>query len=185
MGEFIEALISNPFLVILIIGGVLKFLFGDSEQGEKQKNPTTVRPKKHPLGKLDPKPEAKPKPKTVPVFAEQQENEAPLNNEIDLEQLDDLSIEEQQQLQLEQYAKKMNTDVDISYDKLEDLEIGNIEQLFKERKQQANQQKEFKKQMKGQLTKKGLVEGIIMSEVLGPPRALKRYKPISERRKQL
>lgn len=45
------------------------------------------------------------------------------------------------------------------------------------------EQKQFKRRVRGNLNEKGLVNGIVMSEVLGKPRAMKPYKSVISKRR--
>ncbi|SFA70315.1 hypothetical protein SAMN04488072_101116 [Lentibacillus halodurans] len=93
------------------------------------------------------------------------------------------SLEEQQYEQRRQLAERMNTmeqkqtperehDVIMKHNTREpgtDLSV---------------EQQKMKKRMNSNLTRTGLINGVIMSEVLGPPRAVKPYKSIVDQRKK-
>lgn len=89
------------------------------------------------------------------------------------------SVEEQQEQQMKQLEKRMGTRSMISDDegyKSRDVGIGSSESKSESNK--PYQQQQFKKELKGRLNQKGLIDSIVMAEVLGPPRAKKPYSSI-------
>ena len=100
-------------------------------------------------------------------------------------------LEEQQKQQVERLKEQMNTRTSDSIVSLkeQDLSIGPaIQDAIKHhslKNQNANKER-FKKDVKSGLNYKGLVNGIIMSEVLGSPRARKPYQSVTaERRRKI
>ncbi|MDY0396722.1 hypothetical protein RWE15_23520 [Virgibacillus halophilus] len=84
------------------------------------------------------------------------------------------SIEEQQQKQMERLAGRMHTIEAIR--NMEEMDENNhkaLHGLGDGKKLESETQRAFRKQMKRQLTRNGLIEGIIMSEVLGAPQRQK------------
>ncbi|MEW9675805.1 hypothetical protein ABRT01_06430 [Lentibacillus sp. L22] len=60
----------------------------------------------------------------------------------------------------------------------------NLEDALKKSKQSNENKLAMKNQIKDNLNRKGLIDGIIMAEVLGPPRARKAYRNIPTQRRK-
>lgn len=95
-----------------------------------------------------------------------------------------LSIADQREKQMEQLAGRMNTSLDMEED-LEELDehksaFSYIHQVS-DQSEHSKKQIQMKKRIHGKLNRDGLVDSIIMAEVLGRPRALKPYQSILSR----
>lgn len=170
MLELLDFIFENLFILVLIISGLLSFLKTGKKQGDRTS----------PSGRPARKSYQPPRPVAAPVF--------PTESRKKEETVQTVSIEEMRQEQLEKLAGQLSTNIE-----LEDIEdrsqLAASDDLHKglkptlDRKQDLTEkQKTLKKQMSGNITSKGLVNGIIMSEVLGPPRARKPYRSIIEER---
>ncbi|GAA0443079.1 hypothetical protein GCM10008983_20300 [Lentibacillus halophilus] len=95
-----------------------------------------------------------------------------------------VSIEEMQQQQREDLEKRMNHAETVN----EDTEQRHDANLSHHPRQPANdtsvERQRLKKRMVTNLNRNGLVNGVVMSEVLGQPRALKPYRSIIAQRKK-
>ncbi|WP_330948614.1 hypothetical protein [Virgibacillus sp. MG-45] len=171
-----DFIMDNIVIIALIVGGLLKF-FGDSTSKEDQRkessNPTrNPRPAQSPR----PVPTASERGRTVPPSVEVQKQHA----EQEMVTVQPASIKEQQQQQLERLANRVNTTMDHSMQHINKQHTG--KQKMNGMKQQ-HQNSHYsihkrKKQMENRLTSRGLVDSVIMAEVLGAPRAKKPYRNI-------
>ncbi|MFC0299766.1 hypothetical protein ACFFIS_02860 [Virgibacillus soli] len=183
MADLFEFIAQNFVLIIIIVGGILKVLKESSSSKQKEEttgrqqrpaNPSRPRP-------VSPVPTQAQRVPTKPVKQEQKQT------------VQTVSIEEQQQQQLERLAGSMRTTVDLPMSEIGDIQDNSLESgiehsaiLLERKHNQANDyhHEKFKSQMKNQLNRNGLIEGIIMAEILGPPRAQKPYRPVTEERKR-
>lgn len=163
MEGLFEAILSNPFLILLILGGIFSFFKGNPEksQQEQQQRPSGRPTQTHTRTAQE---------KSTPVHIPQETN------------IDSLSIEEHRDEQMERLREQLNTGEhrlpDISKsDSSAPKVVHSHETSYK--------YNEFKKDMKRNLTKQGLIDSIVMAEVLGPPRARKPYRNIINERKSL
>lgn len=158
-----EWIFDNFFIVIIIISAILGFFKNNDEQNKKQekKKPVPSRPRTvQPERKRQPRAESK-------VFREE-----PREKRLTIS-----SVEEQQKAQIERLASKYKGKVASEIDDFGKQVI--TESLLNEPEKDPSVNREkMKKQVVSNLSAKGLVNGIIMSEVLGPPRAKKSYQNI-------
>ncbi|WP_047986326.1 hypothetical protein [Ornithinibacillus californiensis] len=159
-----DGLIEVIGFAAVIIFGILKSLSGNKTEQDQQRKPD--RPNQVP--KPTPTPSGgRSKPKQ-PVYESNPSK---------------VYAEEQQRKQMEQLASRMNTQVNVSVGDIsqQDLSLGTaIQDEIKNHSLDATNEnmEQFKKDVKTGLNSKGLVQGIIMSEVLGPPRARKPYRNV-------
>lgn len=93
------------------------------------------------------------------------------------------SIEEQQQEQRKRLSDRMNTATQVEMGKRKhDAIIGGMKKVSE--KDISAKQRQLKKRIKSNLNQKGLVNGIIMAEVLGTSRAGKPYQSILKQRRK-
>lgn len=159
MEDIIDLIAGNWFLIALIIGGIIKVLSGASEDHEEKRQKPVPRPRTQ-----------APRPTPTPSGGGNRPNT------VKPVPVQSVSIEEQQQKQLDQLAGKLLTDQKQTLTDMrdEDHHAQSIDHEIPKMKPNTNYEHvKYKKQIKGQLTRNGLIEGIIMSEVLGPPRARK------------
>ncbi|MBT2214503.1 hypothetical protein F3157_00290 [Virgibacillus dakarensis] len=149
-------------VILAIIGGVIG-LFKDKSTDKTNKKPYQV-----------PKPTATPSGRNYQA----ERSEPAVHDNARTSTV----IEEQRDNQIEQLAEQINTSTREMQKKLShDAIIGNT---LRQPKNIDYQKAAMKKQVRKNLTRKGLVDGIIMAEVLGPPRSRKPYRSvISERTK--
>ncbi|MGY0692881.1 hypothetical protein ACW2QC_08830 [Virgibacillus sp. FSP13] len=150
--------------ILAIIGGAIG-MFKDKTTETKHKRPYQV-----------------PKPTATPSGGNyQSRREAPAMQPKQVKNT--ASMEKQREDQMKQLADIMNTNTEQKADKqLHDAIIGNT---IRKPGELSNRKSSLKKQVKKNLSNKGLIDGIIMAEVLGPPRAHKPYQSIiSERRRK-
>ncbi|OZU89930.1 hypothetical protein CIL03_01970 [Virgibacillus indicus] len=158
-----EALASNGYIIFIIIAGIIGFLKNSSN---KQKEEQQKRPNKSPRSRTAPS-GGKPKQKVY------------VDNEAD--RVYTSSIEDKQNEQMEQLANRYRTSGDQS---MKDLEHSAFNDLSKSEIDLSQKRSHLKREIGSNLEGKRLINGIILSEVLGPPRAQKPYRSIvSQRRK--
>src|SRR5699024_10950928 len=102
---------------------------------------------------------------------------------VDASHHDTMTVEEHRDEQMERLKQQLNTDEDQSLPHITD----NKQSVLKVVHSHDHSYKygQFKKDMKKNLTKQGLIDSIVMAEVLGPPRARKPYRSIIYERKKL
>ncbi|WP_010097043.1 hypothetical protein [Ornithinibacillus scapharcae] len=170
-----EGLIEFLPILAFIVFGIIKAMSGEnSNQKEKQS------PNRPPV----------PRPATIPSQAPSGETQKPKQTVYQTTP-ENVYVEDQQKQQLEELASRLNTQTtitqidDINQD---DLSLGSAikDEIKNHSTSKLNEnQIKFRKEVKSGLNRKGLVQGVIMSEVLGQPRARKPYNTvISDRRKR-
>lgn len=178
MEGLIEMIIKNPIVILAVLGGLASLMKRKKDQ-EKQANEESPQAQK-------------------PVVRSPQTSGQQLTKQVFKRpnpsvSVNTSSIDEHRAEQLRRYTEQMasnnsNTTVTKNTehsglqdrpkvaDARRDVEIENLGSSV--------QQKQFKKQIKKGLTTEGLVNSILMAEVLGPPRARNPYQSvISKRRK--
>ncbi|WP_164668571.1 hypothetical protein [Virgibacillus doumboii] len=154
------------FVILAIIGGLAGFIKdkSDNNSGKPKRTFNTPKPSPTPSGGRN----------TTAHPVTDYAGETVLNT---------ASIEEQQEEQRNRLAERMQTPTHKAIPGGEhDALIGNT--IKEPEKDLSAEQKRLRRRIKTNLNQKGLVNGIIMSEVLGPPRANKPYRSIvSQRRK--
>jgi hypothetical protein len=185
MGSFIDFIFGNFFLIFLIVSGIIGFLSGNKEEQKKQRQPSR-RPRQ---------------PQTAPSRTERQMSPIPLEKEEPKEQSvmsmesESGAIGDEQQAQMERLQRKYGdgsvpkdvksklgdavteNGLDVDFIKRQQLQkMGDVS------KELSKEQKALKNDIRGSLRKKGLINGIIMAEVLGNPRAIKPYQSVTVER---
>ncbi|RLL48043.1 hypothetical protein D8M04_01825 [Oceanobacillus piezotolerans] len=169
MEGLLDLIFENFFVILILLSGLLG-LFGKNEKDKKTDKPHPKRPS--------------PSNTTMEQKSQRkvQEPSSPIPTTI--------SIEDQKKEQMERLASQLKTDVKASMEAINGREISNHsfdafkgKELQRKAEQLSEEQKKLKREIGNNLTKKGLVQGIIMSEVLGPPRARKPFRTVSDERK--
>ncbi|WP_217586744.1 hypothetical protein [Lentibacillus saliphilus] len=160
MNELIELVSANFFIIVAVIIGLMGFLKDKTDKQEERKQPSRSQTQRTPSG---PNVEAQTMPTPKP---ESRQTEAELYK----------------QSQREALAKRMNVNSSpVEY--VEDVMPTRLQSRMNDNHAQDNvQQRELKKQLKSHLTGKGIINGIVMSEILGQPRALKPYRSVTKQR---
>ncbi|WP_188453619.1 hypothetical protein [Virgibacillus oceani] len=164
MEGIFDAIFGNFLVVLAIIGGIVGFL-KDKSKNDSDRDHN--------------KPNRVPKPTATPSGGnyQSQHQSPPVQTYMNTQ-----TMEEQQEEQMQQLAERMNADrVQRADNRQHDAIIGST--LKKRSSFDAHNKMKMKKQVKRNLTGKGLTDGIIMAEVLGPPRAVKPYKSVIESRR--
>lgn len=170
MEAFFNFLFDNLFIVIIIIGGILSF-FRNQTGKEEQK-------KKKPYNK---KPNA-PKPTPAPSGGNYQKTRTNAEEKSDRGPSRTESLKDEQRKQMEKLTSRIHTVTTKQMDNLP--HPGFASRTLNEQKQALSQHREnVRKQIKSRLKREGLIDSVIMAEVLGRPRALKPYRSIMSERK--
>lgn len=169
MGELIDLILSNPLLIILIIGGLFSLLKRKTEQPESENEPSR-RPM--PAERRTPNERERARP------SDRQTKPA----EPAKEMVETLTIEEQHQQQLDELKERLVVDQRRSSNQTE------RESYVTRRRQRnnsvsKNENQTFKQRFKENVTPSGLINSVIMSEVIGPPRSMKPYESRPFKRK--
>ncbi|CEI84180.1 hypothetical protein BN997_04123 [Oceanobacillus oncorhynchi] len=174
---------ENLFLIIIIISGIVAFL-GDSKKKQEEQKKEQSRPpnKQAPSRQRQQRsPQEMRTRQQTQRKREQPRAERQVYREGARPDISAGGIEEQQRKQMERMTNRYQTS---SQEDVEDAKQ-NFKDLIVDRKDEADSpgKNEMKKRVSGNLDGKGLVNGIIMAEVLGPPRAKQPYRSIVQRRK--
>lgn len=184
MEEIIDFIFSNFIIVLIIIGGLAKLFGGDNKEQQEKRTNRTPSPIETRQQTTTTQHQTAEKYKQRPINDQARPNQVGEDSSIG----EATSIGEQQQKQLEQLAGKMKTEAIQDFDNLSnqaDTEHKIMTPSFSKglhEKASVNSnnkpKKEVKKQMQNRLSRKGLIESVIMAEILGPPRARKPYKSV-------
>ncbi|MFD1412809.1 hypothetical protein [Oceanobacillus jeddahense] len=174
---------ENLFLIIIIISGIVAFLGDSKKKQEEQKKKQSTPPK----NQTSSRPNQQRSPQEMRTGQqtqrkrEQPRAERQVYREGERPDISAGGIEEQQRKQMERMTNRYQT---ASQEDVEDAKQ-NFKDLIVDRKDEGDNpgKNEMKKRVSGNLDGKGLVNGVIMAEVLGPPRAKQPYRSIVQRRK--
>jgi len=167
MDGLIDLILENPFFLVILIGGIISLLKGKSEKPEENES-TTNRPKpvqaKKPFEHSHQKTRTRSPEKVVsaPISSKSIE-------ELREEQM--LRFTGQTDSEEDQRETETHRAFDVKEDKVSEVK-------FKNRNEKA-----FKRNFNKSLTRKGLVNSVIMAEVLGAPRARRPYQSVIAKRR--
>ncbi|GIO23096.1 hypothetical protein [Oceanobacillus sp. J11TS1] len=176
---------DNLFIIAIIISGIVAFL-GDSKKKEdenrkKQSTPPNKQAQSRQRQQRSPQETRTRTRQPTQRNREQPRAERHVYRERNRPDISAGNIQEQQKEQMERLANRYQT--------ASQGDSENIEHTFKDLIVERNAEEEnpgkqeMKKRVSQNLDGKGLVNGIIMAEVLGSPRAKKPYRSIVQRRK--
>jgi len=174
MEALLEAIFGNFMIVLIIIGGIVGFLKDKSEKGKQQKNQSessfeTPNPTAAPSAGRDYQTSRH---KPAEPVRRQSHQSAP-------------SVGEQRAEQMKQLVGRMQTGTSKTPEDVQPKEIvGNTATAKRSKPVKSQRPDVFKKKFKSNLTRDGLVDSIIMAEVLGPSRATKPYRSVIQQRKR-
>lgn len=171
MDQIIDLIFENPFFLIIIIGALFSLFSGKKKEEQKEQQRSSQQ--------------NRPRPESVNAASRTSRRKQQVNRgEQERERVTpQLSIEEQRAKQLAQFASKNvssqhHSDSDVKTADGENKRKTEIQELAS-----SYSQREFKREFKKSLSRKGLINSVIMSEVLGPPRARNPYKSVISKRK--
>ncbi|MFC2948391.1 hypothetical protein [Virgibacillus sediminis] len=162
MGNLIEFIFGNFFLIIMVIAGLMGFLRNNKQEEEQS-------PRERPV--------SRPAPRQPAPQRQSGERKSKEKNVVIAE-----SIEDQQNKQMDRLADRLHahTSSNTDFRGAETLE----NPLREPEKGLTKKQEETRSDIKRNLSKKGLINGIVMSEVLGPPRSKKPYRSVLTQRRK-
>jgi signal recognition particle GTPase len=166
MEALLELIFGNFFIVLLVIVGILGFL-RDSAQKQKEEyrnkrsRPTRPAPQTS-RGPISSRDETRTRTTVKDTLEKARES------------ISSSSVEEQQKEQMEKLADRFNTRANEALDEVQEG-VSTARSIFQEaaKVDLSKEQEQIKQGVSQSLRGKGLINGIIMSEVLGPPRARK------------
>lgn len=170
MDGFFDVIFGNLFLILAVVYGIIGFLSNynkdKQKKQKKQQQRRSMRPvqeRTQPAAREVKKPEEAEVQWTQPVSAEE-------------------VIHQEQQLQMERLEAKYG--VTSSNEIEDDLRLDDLQfqEPLTRNVELSEEQKVLKKDLKGSLKGSGLINGVIMAEVLGKPRSLKPYQSVIQER---
>lgn len=189
MEGIIDLIFSNPFLLILIIGGLYSLFKRKTEQQESEKDSSPQRPVETHMG---PQPGRRQQSRTQPEPQRGQYTRTQSHPERSQqprtqpqpakETIETQTLAEHKQQQLNDLKKRLNANNDtkrnhevVVSDRIRKQQINNLVSKYDD--------EPFNRRFKENVTRTGLINSVIMSEVLGPPRAMKPYEGMRFKRK--
>lgn len=185
MDQLIDFVFDNIFFVILVIGGIMGLFKGKEEEKEKQEQQTkkshqTQRERQQQAKTSPDRPRTTAVKQTKRYESVQRQAERPEPN---------ISAEEQWARQMQRFAGTLDRKAEnkdghsgmINKEKIADLK--REEEVQKLVSKYSHQK--FKKQFTSSLTSKGLINSVVMAEVLGAPRARNPYQSVTAKRKKI
>lgn len=180
--QFIDILLANPFFIIILIGGIYSLLKGKPDEEEQEKQQEQRRPRQHGSQQTRSRSEEI-KPSTQQAKQEQIQKRIK-KQQANEQAVQSTSIAEQRQKQMEQFAAQLDVEEENEHTGLKKksklADVKRSEEVQRLASENAKQQ--FKKDFNNSLTSKGLVNSVIMSEVLGAPRSRNPYESVIEKR---
>lgn len=187
MEELFELIFSNPLFIILIVGGLISLLKGGADNKNKQQT-EQQRPRQPQTVTRSPNQQQ--------AKAKQQSSQAKPQSQPKERVVRSTSIELQRQKQLDQLTNRFGVDTEDdehSASKAEEhskLKVRQRKLAEQRRKAETaalhgtETQRRLKRRFQKKLTRDGLIDSVIMSEVLGSPRARKPYESVVKQRRR-
>lgn len=164
METFFDFIFDNLFIVILIVSGLIG-LFNKSKQEQEEEKRPAQRPKTPEMPKRQPE---------QPMNRRTTQTDTGKQTVKQSYQLSENSYEQARQQQYEELKSRYQAAVD--NEKISDISS----RINSKKETEDNIQVDM--DLKKKITQKGLMESVVMAEVLGPPRARKPYHNILNRR---
>lgn len=168
MNGLIDLILENPFFLIILIGGIISLLKGKSEKVEEDQ-PATNRPKTAQAEN--------------PFERSRQRERTRSAEKVRTEPISSKSIEELREEQMMRFSGQVDSEED-QEEKDTDKVSDRVRKEVVGKKITNRHKKEFRNDFNQSLTKKGLVNSVIMAEVLGAPRARKPYETVITKRRK-
>lgn len=190
--NFLDFIFDNLFIVAIVVFGIIN-LFSRStksnqtEQQQKQSRPTNNGPPKQQTSRTNRSQKEETSPSSQrqgPILgrmAEKVENALDeITNQYE-QTTPNETVAEQQKKQYDQLKKEVQHEYAANTDEKNNKVFKQTEHLRKTTKGSSHEVTDI--DVKSLTNRKGLVQGMIMSEVLGPPRGLKPYRSIINERR--
>ena len=166
MNELIDLILSNPLFIIILIGGIASLLKGKSEQATDSESTTN-----------------KPKPRSIEDLFERahQREQTRSTEKVSSEPRSSKTVEELREEQMMRLAGQAEAEEDQQKNDEYTSRLSN--RTLEQNTKMNHEKKAFNQSFNKSLTRKGLVNSVIMAEVLGPPRARKPYQSVITKRR--
>lgn len=186
MDELINLIFENPFLLFIIIAGLVSFFNrmkassrdrNGGEQPSAERDGEDSKPKQSPVREMMKRLEEMAESLDPDVPTQEQSAEAQTIEEKPKSTPGMSSFEQQREEQykhLQKQYQSAQSEAASEHRKNLDSPIFNDAQMMKG-KIEENEISSTKINIKSRLNKSGLIESVVMAEVLGPPRARKKY----------
>lgn len=186
MDQLIDIIFANPLFLIIIIGGLFSLFKGKGQEEEKQKQEQQQkqqqqqRQQQQRQRQQTRQPTERPRPVVAKQTHAERTRTAP---QEEMSVPHQLSVEEQRAEQMKQFAGNLDLEAHSGLkdrpkvaDEKRQEEIQSLTSKYKHKK--------FKKDFENSLSSKGLINSIVMAEVLGEPRAKNPYQSVISKRKR-
>ncbi|MHA6250939.1 hypothetical protein [Oceanobacillus sp. CAU 1775] len=179
MGGLIDLILDNIFLVVLIVSGLIGVLSKNNEEQKQQEQKKPQQNQKRPTPSTT---EQRSRTRTQSSSADRSRKPVrrqTVRGSSSKEELDrgtSASIAAEQQAQMESLERKYG--IASSNISAEDLSLNNLDlgETLQPLDVLSEEQEKLKRNLRSNLQSKGLINGIIMAEVLGKPRSLNGYR---------
>lgn len=178
---FLDLILDNIFLIFIIISGIIGFLGSNKEEQKKKQRPVkTNTPQRQPV----PAPSRTRTETKRPIESPRRQAEQPAKPQVTVAD----SIEAEQKVQMERLQERFGRSTSPDEKAVTSNQIGQDlteSGSLQPAKYFSEEQEILRKDIRKSLKNKGLINGIIMAEVLGKPRSLKPFEsPTLERYKK-
>lgn len=174
MGDLIDLLLGNPFLILIILGGIYSILKGSKQPESEDENKEPAQASKRttdPFGREE---------------ARKKQVEAYQQSKMETEKshpIGQISFEDQREEQMLRLSKELGSSNEHSglkgrpkvADERREREVKELVSSYEHER--------FKKEFKQGLTPRGMINSIVMAEVLGQPRARNPYESVVAKRR--
>lgn len=168
MGQLIDLFLENPLFIIILIGGIFSFLRGKSEKPEDENKPSTTNQRPQ---RAESTLERTPRP--ARTRSSENQVQVPVSSK---------SVEEIREEQMARFTTKRESHEDDRGKDIPRIADSIGKEVVREKDFNHNKQA-FKNDFNKSLTRKGLINSVIMAEVLGAPRARNSYQTVITKRR--
>ncbi|HLS66448.1 MAG TPA: hypothetical protein VK029_05570 [Pseudogracilibacillus sp.] len=173
MESFIEFVLSNIFIVVIVVAGLINLLSGRKKEERKEERRRQLLEERRRRQREQQMAEQKhPEREDTPVYVPEHSFEQPMEQQVeDVEMTGD--FEQQRQAQYERLREQIQAS---SMFVAEDEKMAN--RTLHSPSTVSNAHESVQVHLLNEpLSRKRLMESVIMAEVLGPPRAYKKHRP--------
>lgn len=185
MGGLLEFILANPFFILLILGGFFSLFRGNEKSTQQKRTQPSNQPRPTPQRAQ----------RVEPQRAQRVEPNHPKQSQQAMRQSEakqiNTSVRERQsvsdrQLQMNRHveATRLQQRSEYSHHRSKNVSQQTRKNAVSKQPQLEIASPMMARRIKRKLTRQGLIDSIVMAEILGPPRARKRYRNlVSERRR--
>lgn len=174
MEDFIDFVLSNIFILVIIVGGLINLLSGRKKEERKAERRRQLLEERRRRQREQQKDEQKrPDIEDTPTYVSEHSFEQPIEQQVEnVEMTGD--FEQQRQAQYERLREQIQASSMFDADDEEMIKTRTNEYTSTDTGKQRSSQLHL---LNESLNRKRLMESVIMAEVLGPPRAYKKHRP--------